>query len=247
MAITDDINCACSDDRTGQRTLAELREELMVRLGFGAQLASPPPGMTDLLNSLLQGAQRSLYRRYDVLRTLRYFSWSLVAGARLYDVPDNDEQAAGASQCTKRLDPRKVTWVGVERDGVYYELKQGIPPELESYSQTGWPERYEFRQCIEVWPAPADSNGHLIVKGRFELEAFTADSDKPTIDDELVFLLALANAKAHYRQPDANNYVAQMETLLADLVAGSHQTARYLPGQRKEWIFVPPAPTVPFP
>lgn len=246
MAITDDINCACSDDTSGYRTLAQLREELMVRLGFGAQLASPPPGMSELLNSFLQGAQRALYRRYNVLRTERYFSWSLVAGTKLYDVPDNDEQAVGPDQCTKVLDPRKITWVGVERDGVWYELKQGIPPEYESYAQTGWPERYEFRQCIEVWPAPADSQGHLIVKGRFELGAFAADGDRPTIDDEPILLLALANAKAHYRQPDANNYVAQLETMLANLVAGSHQTARYIPGKRAEPIYVPPAPTVPF-
>ena len=235
-------NCAC-DDTHGNKTLAELRADMMRRLGWGAMVAAPPPGVTDMLNSFLQGAQEALYRRYDVLRTERFFSWPLEVGVRLYDLPDN------AEECTKKLDPRKVTWVGIERDGIWQRLICGIPPELYSGEQQGRPERYEIRQCIEVWPVPEESLGSLVIKGHFGLESFTEDTDHTTIDSELVFLLALANAKAHYRQPDANNYVQQLETMMQNLVAGSHHTRRYIPGRddRADMIYTAPKPTVPFP
>lgn len=66
---------------------------------------------------------------------------------------------------------------------------------------------------------------------------FAADTDSTTIDDRAVLLLALANAKAHYGQPDAANYMTQLTTLLGDLTAGSHQTRRYVPS----YVELPPA------
>jgi hypothetical protein len=358
VAITDTIQCDC-DDTNDNRTLLSLRSELMGRLGYGAQAANPPPGMTDLLNSFLQEAQELLYRRYEVLRTERFFSWPLTAGVTLYDLPDNAEgdalptpvpaafatattggsllagtyyyrisainargetlasaetsqvvlgvatntvtvnwsavvapdgvsavtgyriygrtigterliatvglvttyidtgaiTPAGAlpssnttSVCSKKLDPRKVSWVGAIRDEIWYPLTCGIPPTLYSHEYQNWPQRYEIRQCIQIWPAPAETLGSLVIKGRFGLAAFTADTDKVTIDDRAVFLLALANAKSHYRQPDANNYVAQLEVFIDNLVAGAHQTRRYVPGRddRCDYIYTRPVPTVPF-
>ncbi|MGH8032027.1 MAG: hypothetical protein ACREO8_06585 [Luteimonas sp.] len=216
-------NCEC-EDNSGNRTLKELRDDLARRLGYGAQVDNLPPGVTELLNSFLQGAQRALYRRYDVLRTERIYVWDLVPGVRYYDIDGNSDV------CTKRLDPRKVSWVGIERDRLWAPLICGITPEHYSFEQTGWPTRYEIRQCIEIWPAPDDEPTRLRIKGRFELEPFTADEHKTTIDDELVFLMALANVKAHYGQPDAGNYIGQMETMMANFVAGSHHTRRYVPG-----------------
>jgi hypothetical protein len=237
----DTANCDC-DDTTGNKTLATLRRDLMVRLGFAAQADNPPPGMTDLLNSFLIEAQELLYRRYDVLRTERFYSWNLQAGVKFYDINANVET------CTKRLDPRKVTWCGVHMDDTWYPLECGIPPELYSGSPNGWPQRYEVRQCIEVWPVPDQTSGTLVIKGHFGLEPFAADTDTTTIDDRLVFLLALANAKAHYGKPDANDYIAQMEQMMVNLVAGSHQTRRYIPGRPRmfDMVYTAPKPTVPF-
>lgn len=234
-------NCEC-DDAPNNRTLAQLRSDLMARLGFAAQAANPPPGMALLLNSFLIEAQELLYRRYHVLRTERFYSWPLESGVNLYDLPDN------AEACTKKLDPRNVSWVGTVIDGTWRPLACGIAPELYSGSQTGQPQRYEIRQCIEVWPTPDETSGSLVIKGHFGLEAFAADADKTTIDDRAVFLLALANAKAHYRQGDANNYVSQLEVFIHDLVAGSHHTRRYIPGTdaRVDMVYVQPKPTVPF-
>lgn len=351
-------NCNC-DDTTNNKTLKQLRDDLARRLGYGAQVDNLPPGMTELLNSFLTEAQELLYRRYDVLRTERFYSWALQEGVTLYTPANNDEAAmlptptlaafttataggtltagtysyrvaaknangttlasaaatiattgatstvtvnwnavaapTGASPvtgydiygrtaggelllasvglvttytdtgatapsgalptanttavCLKTLDPRKITWAGVEHMGIWYPLICGIPPELYSNNITGWrPSHYEVRQCIEVWPKPAATEGSLIIKGDFGLEAFAADTDKTTIDDRLVFLLALANAKAHYGKPDANNYVQQMETMLLGMVAGSHQTRKYIPGResRTDYVYTMPVPTVPF-
>ena len=359
MAITDSINCACSDT-TNNRTLKSLRDDLMRRLGWGATVNNPPPGVADKLNSFLVEAQELLYRRYNLLRTERFFSWPLTAGVGLYDLPDNEEAhalpspvnaafstatiggslAAGTyyyrvsainangetlastetsqvvpagtstntvtvnwvavtppagvaavtgyriygrttgtelflasvglvttyvdtgaltpagalpatnttSICAKQLDPRNITWAGIERDSTWYPLECGISPTLNSYAQTGYPQRYEIRQCIQLWPVPDVTAGNLIIKGHFGLDPFTADTDKVTIDDRAVFLMALANAKAHYRQPDAGNYVQQLEVYLDNLVAGSHLTKRYIPGhdERADGVYVQPRPTAPF-
>lgn len=203
--------------------------------------ARQPPNSTALIKGYLQSAQRQIYMRYDALRTERWFSWDLTADVALYDFPDNEEA------CTKKLNPAKVTWVGTVRDGTWCALRAGIDPHLHSHDVTGRPERYEFRQCIEVWPTPEETAGQLVIKGHFGLEAFAVDADVTTIDDELVFLLATANAKAHYRQPDAQNYVAMFETHLRKIIASTHGTKRYIPGQpRFESHYVEPVPETPF-
>jgi len=226
------FNCACNDDTTGFDTLATLRERLMVRLGFAAQVIAPPPGMTELLTSFLQEAQMLIYTRHPSARTERIFTWQMTMGERRYDLAVNREQDSNnpEGQCTRRLNPDRVTWVGVERAGRWYELRHGIDPSLYTNNRTGWPERYEIRQCIEVWPAPSDSTMLLRVKGHFGIDPFTAPTARTTVNSTLVFLLALANAKAHYGQPDAGNYVGQFERHLAEIVASTHRTGRYVPG-----------------
>ncbi len=218
------FNCDCDDDNLNE-TLAQLRRRMLVRLGYSAQADNPPPGMADLLDDFLVQAQRFLYRRYHAIRTIRFFTWTMTPGVRFYDIPDTD------GTCTKRLDPLKVQWVGMQdANNVWYPMYNGIPPEFyTSVNFLGYPSRYEIRQCIEVFPAPAAAY-KLRIKGDFGLEAFVADGDQTTIDSELVFMWALANAKAHYGQADANNVAGQADTYLKELISGSHMTARYVPG-----------------
>lgn len=204
--------------------------------------ARQPPNSTALIKGFLQSAQRQIYMRYNALRTERWYSWDLTADVALYGFPDNEEA------CTKKLNPAKVTWVGTVRDGVWTPLRDGIEPRLHSHDVTGRPERYEFRQCIELWPAPDVTEGQLVIKGHFGLEAFAADDDVTTIDDELVFLLATANTKAHYRQPDAQNYVGQFETHLRKVIAGTHGTRRYIPGMPAfDGTYTEPRPEIAWP
>lgn len=234
LSEAEEFNCECEEE-TENETLAQLRRRLLIRLGYSAQADSPPPGMATLLDDFLLQSQRFLYRKYNALRTERFFTWTMVQGQRFYDLPDND------GTCEKRLDPYKLTWVGVEDlNGAWYHLVEGIPPEwYTSINFQGLPVRYEIRQCIEVFPAPS-TEYTLRIKGHFGLTSFVEDDDKTTIDSELVFLWALANAKAHYGQPDASNYAAQAREYLGALVSGAHQTARYVPGTTPAQPWTPP-------
>lgn len=184
-----------------------------------------PPDADGVVRRLVISAQEQLYRKYDVLRTERFYSWELTEGVTMYDVRDNDEE------CDKRLDPRKLTWVGVYReDGSVRELVSGIPQHVRSHGATaGWPTRYEIRSCIEVWPPPGDGEGRLVIKGRFGLEPFSDDTHRATIDDEAIYLFALGNAKAHYRQPDAGQYRDDANKYIGNMTAGAHGTKFYHP------------------
>lgn len=227
------FNCEC-DDPNPSRTLAELRTELMRRAGMSAMTANPPPGMPELLNSFLQSSQRMLYRQYPVLRTERFFTWDMVQGTRFYDLDANRDA------CTKKLDARMLSWVGIS-DGCdeWRPLVCGIPPECyQAADQQGVPYRYEIRQCIEVWPAPDSDIYKLRIKGDFGLEPFEEDEDQCTIDDEAVFLHALARLKAHLGDPDARNYQQDAIDYVGYLTAGAHLTRRYVPGECPE----PPLP-----
>lgn len=226
------VNCAC-DEATSYETLAVLRARMMVRLGYAGQVANPPPGMAALLDDFLSGSQRLLYLKYTERLTERFFTWTMEPGVRFYDLPDNDES------CTKRLNALKLSWVGVEDlNGQWLPMVDGIPPEFYTATpvNSSIPQRYEIRQCIEVFPIP-NAAYKLRIKGHYVLQPFIADDDQTTIDSELVFLWALATAKAHYGQPDANNLAAMANDYLGRLVGGKHGTKRYVPGS----VPLPPA------
>lgn len=228
-------NAQCMDDTTKTDTLANLRKRILIRLGFSNQSSNPPPGMTILVNDFLSSAQTYLYRRYMQLHTRRMFRWKVNPGQRFYSLKDNDEDVL----CNYLLDPNKsIEWAGIQDNrNVWYPLIQGIPPQLYTMIDKPWrPARYDIRQAIELYPAP-DQTYWLWIRGHFGLRAFASDNDLTTLDCELVFLHALANAKSHYGQPDANNIEAQANAYRAELIAGTHQTAHYVPGT----IAVPPA------
>jgi hypothetical protein len=216
-------------------TLAQLRQRLLIRLGFAAQAMNPPPGMAAFCNDQLFGAQNFLYRRFASLHTRRFFRWELVPGQRFYSLLDNDEDVLS----NYHLDPnKKIEWVGIQDTrNVWYPMLQGIDPQLFTMVQTPWrPARYDIRQGIEIYPAP-DQTYYMWMRGHFGLLSFVNDSDTTTLDSELVFLWALGNAKAHYAQPDANNIAAQANAYKGELIAGTHHTAHYIPATAA----VPPA------
>lgn len=343
-------NCNC-DDAYPTETLAVMREYMMIRLGFAAQLAFTPPGMTLLLNSFLDEAQHLLYRRYKVLRLSRWFTWALQPGVRFYDFAANADaqplptpiissvttattggtlaagvyayrvtavnsngqtlassevsvtttgatsantinwtavvapagvdvvtgyviygRTAGAelelalvglvttwvdngsltpfgplptidasANCPLQMDPRQIGWMGISKgDDVWRPLAYGINPQRYSSRILSIPDSYEIHQCIELWPAPSDAQWLLRMIADFGLQPLVADTDVNTIDATPIKLLALANAKAHFGQPDAGNYGSQLTTYLMDLVAASHGTGRYIPGNQLPMNAIPP-------
>ncbi len=229
-------NCECDDDYP-RTTLGDMRKRLLRRLGFAAQANNPPPGMADLLDDFIRQAQEMLFRRYSVFRRERWFTWDLIPGTRFYDLDAN------ADECTKRLEPRMITWAGISQgDDSWRPLVCGIDPVMYSSRGPGIPSHYEIRQCIELWPAPSDATWKLRIKGQFGLLPLIAATDSTSIDPEAIFLLALANAKAHYGQPDAGNYASQLQAYVRDLVRGSHMTRRYFPGEASRINAVRPIP-----
>lgn len=228
------FNCEC-DDEYPTRTLKQMREFLMIRLGWAAMKDTPLPGVVDTLNAFLQDAQEQLHAEYRIPRMERYFTWDLQEGVRFYDLPENRDE------CTKELDPRQLTWVGIS-DGcdAWRPLVCGIPPQSYYGDISGLPTRYEIRQCIEVWPPPSGDNWKLRIKGYFYNERLEEDEDVASLDYQAVQLFALANAKAHYGQQDAANVMRQAMRYIGNMTAGAHHTRRYVPGTT-EWV-APPLP-----
>lgn len=90
---------------------------------------------------------------------------------------------------------------------------------------------------LEVWPPP-DQVYPLRIRAYAVQKPFgytVAPATEPddnamtSCDSRLVFLLALAKAKAHYEHPDANVYANQFNAMLDCLRAGDHGTRRYVP------------------
>lgn len=216
-------------------TLADLRKRMIIRLGYPNQATNPPPGMAPLINDFLFEAQTYLWRTFNALQTARFFRWKINPLQRFYSLIDNDDDPLS----TFHIDPLKtIEWAGIQDTrNVWYPLIEGIPPQLYTMIDKPWrPARYTIRQCIEVYPAP-DQTYWLWIRGNFGLMPFAADGDTTTIDSNLVFLQALANAKSHYGQPDAENYANMANNYRGQLIAGTHGTSSYIPGT----IAVPPA------
>lgn len=211
-------------------TLATLRQDMLVRLGYAAQTNNPPPGMALLLNNFLRRSQNFLYRRYRALQTERYFHWVMVPGERFYgvldDVPMDDPVT------TYKLNPERITGVWLEDlMHTWIPMTKGVDASyFTTLNRPGIPTRYEIKQTIEVFPAPAAAYT-LHVKGHFGLLPFVKDTDTCTINSDLLFLWALGNAKNHYGQADASDIAAEAMTMLKTLVGDSHNTARYIPGE----------------
>jgi hypothetical protein len=212
-------------DTVEYETLSQLRRRMMIRLGYGVQADNPPPGMAITLTEYLQSAQRFLFKKFKERRLTRFFTWVMDTNERFYTLANNQDLSSA------RLDPYDVEWVGIsDNNQSWMQLVGGIPPEYYSnVNQPGLPARYEINQAVEVLPAP-DRPYRLRVKGGFKLGAFTADADTTSIDSELVFLWALANAKNHYGHNDAKDIASQAQTYLGSIVAGKHGTNRYIPG-----------------
>lgn len=233
LAITASYNCAC-DAEYPTATLAQLQRRILVRIGKAA-MPTPPAGMAELVNDFLQSSQAYLYLKYRPIFLKRWFTWQMVENQRFYDFNGNIDA------CTKVLDPNRVLWVGVSQgDNNWRPLYQGINPQNYSPKYQGLPALYKLGPCIEVWPAPSDNTWQLRVYGEFGLLPFVDPDDVTSVDAECVFLHALANIKAHYRQPDAANYMSALMERIGLLNAASMATKRAWPGAARIPNAVPP-------
>jgi hypothetical protein len=233
VAITASYNCACDTDYP-TATLAQLQRRVLVRLGKAA-MATPGPGMAELINDFLQSAQAFLYQKYRPVFLKRWFTWQMQPGQRFYDF------GANIDACAKVLDPNRILWVGVSQgDANWRPLIEGIAPQNYTPKTTGLPSLYLLGPCLEVWPAAQDTSWLIRVYGEFGLLPFVADTDVTSVDAECVFLHALANAKAHYGKGDAGNDMAACLERVGMLNAASFPTKRAWPGAAQIPNAIPP-------
>lgn len=220
----DTFNCDCEEVSTYD-TLTQLRRKMLIRLGYAAMADNPPPGILNEIDQLLNDAQRELYRKNITLRTKRLFKWTMVPGQRFYGFADEE------GNCKSIDGDCKIEWVGYEDlNQAWYPLACGIDPTLYTRvnTMTGYPQRYEIRSCIEIWPAPQAAYT-LWLKGDFGVTDMTQGTDRPSIPDHAVYLLALGYGLSARNKPNAGQVLTEASNYVLDLVANSHKTARYIP------------------
>ena len=183
------------------RTLGELRAELAKRLGFGA--AGSAGINAGLLDSFLQNAQEQLYEQFDWRHLIKYDEKTTGVGQTLYD---------WATDC----ELTRIREISLYDGARWVPMIEGIDWAMRSDDTQSIPHRYERFAQMEIWPAP--DAAYTIRRYYTQSPArFTQDNDRASIDDALVFLHALTNAKAHYRHPDAQGYSSQLSAMMDKL------------------------------
>jgi len=190
------------------RNLGQLRSDLAAALGFSAAGASVGV-LANIIDLKLRDANKLLYEAHDWVKLKFYTDVALGTNQYLIDYPTH-------------ANPERIKAISVLRGSVWSApLPKGITPEMyTTQDNTSWPQRWEPYQQIELWPK-ADQIYTLRIFYIRALARFTQDADYPTVDEDLVYLVALARLKAHYRQPDAKVYADDANALLASLKAKS--------------------------
>ena len=189
------------------RTMGELMAELRVRLGFIAQ-GSASKNNEPVIKSFLQEAHDYVFSELQPPAQRKKSAIVLSAGSYLYDWNNDAED--------EPINPSRVISVWLkESDTIRTPLRQGITESdrsLDAIRQH--PEKYDhLNGQIELWPIP-DQPYSLIIEYIAEKNRFERATDRPSVPDRLVFLYALANAKAHYRHPDAQASASSFQNSL---------------------------------
>lgn len=187
-------------------TLREVRLELQARLGFGAV---DNPAITPILNSFINEAQEQLYGvgQYKSLQHV----WTFTA-------PTGSANVSYPNDAFGECNPDKIIRVSVNIGSAgapnYREVKEGISAQLRNQVVPSTPYRYERRSDGFEFAPARDQDYTLIVEGMRILVPLRADGDLLSIDKKLVFALALAAGKSHYRHPEAQLYLTKAQGIL---------------------------------
>lgn len=185
------------------KTLGELRSDLSRRLGFGAQGSS---GINStLLDGFLQNAQDQLFAAFEWRHLIKYDEKTTGIGQTLYDWADDCE-------------PTHLRDVAIYDGSRWVPMHEGITWDNRSFDQQTIPSRYERYAQMEIWPAP---DAAYTIRRYYAAtpSRFTQDNDRASIDDALIFLHAVTNAKIHYKQSDGQAYANQLNAMLDKLKA----------------------------
>lgn len=185
-------------------------------LGYASSGAAAGPQQI-LIDSHLRSAQNILYNAHEWAHLRKYETLTLGPAAYLLDYPATANQD-------------RVQALSVYRGGVWsLPLAKGIAPQIYTYQNNpSWPQRWEPYEQIQIWPL---SDASYPIRCFFikALDRFTQDSDRATVDDENILLIAKWTTKAHYRQPDFPVYEKLGEALLQRLKAKSWGQSKFNP------------------
>jgi len=206
------------------RTLGDLRRGLRARLGFMTQ-GPAAESNRQALDDILQEAHTYVCEQVQVSVLRKKTTIELFPGSFLYDWHNDQED--------EDIDPGRVlsVWIA-ENDILRSPLVQGITERHREFADLrDVPSRYDtLNGQIELWPIP-DRAYDLLIEYEAGPARFTQDDDRPSVPDELVFQLALATAKAHYRHADAQVAGEKFEVMLRKYKAKQHEGRRYVVGQ----------------
>jgi hypothetical protein len=209
------------------KTLGALMTELRARLGYVTQ-GSAAKNNDIVIKSFLQESHEYVFGELEPPAQRRKTTIKLQAGSYLYDWHDdtNDQD----------IDPGRVLSIWVKA-GVNLSdpLRMGVTEADRSYETLReQPRQYDTLDGqLEVWPVP-DRAYDLIVEFTAERGRFERASDRSSVPDRLVFLYALATAKAHYKRPDATAAATAFQNMLNREKSRQRGKRRYFAGDGNE-------------
>jgi hypothetical protein len=167
------------------KTLGEVRKEILVRLGFSDTQGHD--NNKQLIDGIIEHAQNQLFFQYDFLLNRKVSNKTLSAGSVLYDFPTD-------------CDYRQIVDIVITNDaGNYVKLTNGINFLDENTTERSIPAKYDVRDG-QALLNPIPDKAYVI---RFEYyekpSRLTQDADQLSLDDEIVFILALIDIKNHYK------------------------------------------------
>lgn len=225
-------------------TKGELRDELLIRLGYGG-LGSAAANFVPMADVLLEEAQAMLYEIFTDDKGVREWDGNIGTAQRWVDIP--------AELDIDKMQGIWVKWGGSTEDD-WYPLRRGIEYHHDSDydDHEDHPQRYDIRYNptagkaqIEIWPK-TDQVYPYKIEGHMEVSDFVADSDRASFPKYMVLLYAEAYGKAHLNKRDAKVVMDRWETFLKKRRAKQHNGNTYIRKTQRELRrdHVPPRPKV---
>lgn len=209
------------------KTLGELMTELRARLGYVTQ-GSAAKNNNTLIKSFLQEAHEYVYGELEPPDQRRLTTINLQAGSHLYDWHDDERD--------ENINPGRVAslWVKVG-ENLSDPLHMGVSEADRSFDTLReQPRKYDLLNGqLEVWPVP-DRAYPLIVEYTAERGRFERASDRSSVPDRLVFLYALATAKAARGASDATASATTFQNMLGREKMRQRGNRRYFAGDGNE-------------
>jgi hypothetical protein len=205
------------------KTLGELMTELRARLGYVTQ-GSAAKNNDIVIKSFLQESHEYVFGELEPPAQRRRAIIKLEAGSHLYDWHDDEQD--------EDINPGRALslWVKVGTN-LSDPLHMGINEADRSFDTLReQPRKYDTLDGqLEVWPVPERAYD-LIVEYTAERNRFERASDRPSVPDRLVFLYALATAKAQYGRADATAAATAFQNMLSREKSRQRGNRRYFAG-----------------